>query len=892
MEKFAPKFADLAKATIVALIGSLIVVMPIASTEARATVITHNDGICDLALISGVYEIDTPAELWEVTDCVSTPDQVFELKDDIVLSNAMDAPTNSPIGLSTSQVVATFSGVLKGNHYEIKGLEMSRSAGVGLFAALQNAEIQNLSLSGIVTQSAIATNLASGALALVSAGGVTISNVTNYVSVFGYQNVGGLIGKNSSGPIFLQGTNHGLIQGYQYVGGFLGQTVNQKLVSVNASNLGVVRATQDVSGGLVGSANGGAASLDIRGFVNRGDITAQAAGWVGGIAGVAYGTATISGSVNHGNVNGAGVAGGLFGWLQFGATITGSLNFGAVTAPGSAVGGLVGRISGSRNFLISSSSNSGTISGVSEVGGILGVTAQSGNSWLTIEQTYNFGTVTNATQATQATSNFFGGLVGYTAPSIRVTVLDSQNKALVSASSKVGGLIGNAAGPLEISNSENHGQIKAASHDVGGLIGAVSGSALLKVRNSGEVSAGIQGAGGIIGVVTAQTFVTLSQAVNSGPVTAGTMSGGLVATMGLNGRLNIDNSLNSGAVSAVTARASGFLGNGSASSSMAVSNSLQVGSVTAPSQTDSFAVNINRVVILSSYTKISSSWSGTSTDVELSTRATFVDWDFDTIWGFPTCVNQRSFPTLRFLDQAVQLGTTSNCTFNSSNSGNQGTSSGSGSSAQPTPAPTPETPTYRGPTLQPLTEEVLAGAQITFEGTKLDSLNRAIVSSLELVIVSKTSTSLVVVLPATLASGQYEIDVYSEFGRLTLLSAFTIKSAPPAPDPDPGPTASLQAELIGWIWSLKFDGNSRVPKRGQEQALDANLAPFANAKTVVCWGYTTSLKPNEWAIAHATARAQALCDLVSAKMSVKTAVRLSYGAPRPHALRASLQFWR
>jgi hypothetical protein len=906
MEKLAPKFAEIAKATIVALIGSLLLVMPISGNQALATGISHNDGTCDLSATSGVYQIQNARELWEVTDCVGAGDQTFRLVANIDVASSGDAPTGSPIGLSQSGTVATFSGVLQGNGFEVSGLAMSASGGVGLFALVSDATINDLTLRGDLTSSppVISAQNSAGALAVRASGTVTISNVVNRVNVFGRENAGGLIGHNLAsfsivaknfGNVVATGNyaggfignsralntsqgfidsseNHGVIKSAAYVGGFVGYITNRLKVT-NSSNGGKISAPGSAVSGMVGHSG---APLEFISASNTADVTGM--DWsAGGLAGYAGIFTTVSRSVNSGQVSGGLRTGGLIGYSQNGSNISESENRGAVSAS-AGVGGLVGL--SWTTLVVSSSSNSGSIRGNTSAGGLLGSAALAG-SQVTISYGVNTGPVINASAAT---STAFGGLIGQA--SGPVYIVSSRNEANISASNKVGGVVGDSYGQIEVSATENRGTVSASIDFAGGLVGSSRAVSLSKFVNFGDVSVGRSFVGGVIGQATAGP-ITFSQVANLGAVRASSISGGLIGALTTNVTAILLNVHNAAPVTAQT-RNAGFIGD-AASNSPRIQYALQVGSISNAMSKDSLVVNASASSsILDVYSDQPSSWSETLASTSLSRDVTYVGWNLTDVWGFPNCQGNLSYPVLRFSFPSTPLYSTG-CPLANNQAGSQGGSSGQ--SGQSTNAPSSDI-RYVGPTVQTVTQEVLAGSQVTFVGTKLDLIDRAIVASLEVEIVSKTSMSLVVVLPATLSSGGYDVDFYSEFGRLTVLALLNIKSVVPAPVPESTPTDSKQAELIGWKWSPRFDGNSRSLNIGQQQALEASLMRFSGAKTVVCWGYTTSKDPSDWAIAHATARAQALCDWVATKMSVKTAVGLSFGAPKPHAVRASIQFWR
>ena len=336
---------------------------------------TYLDGACNIddsipgnhLSLETAFVIDTIDKLWEVTDCSSSTATVyFKLTRDLDASSANFAATSSPIGYSPSGT-SSFSGVLDGGGFQVS-VSMSTALGVGLFSFLESAEIRDLTLSGsfATTTPGVSSAESAGALAVRSAGVVTISSVINNASVSGRRYVGGLVGY-VGGPISVANSkNSGNISGAQtyqgvYAGGLVGR-VTEDAVITNSSNTGSIQTAGEYSGGLVGS----------------GDKKV-----------------TITKGMNSGSVTGVNYVGGLIGGTAGVSTVSESFNVGTISATTNQSGGLIGY--SIANSYIYNSFNSGAISGYGDVAGLIGLVGHWGNGTgaLTIENAYNYGPITS-----------------------------------------------------------------------------------------------------------------------------------------------------------------------------------------------------------------------------------------------------------------------------------------------------------------------------------------------------------------------------------------------------------------------------------------------------------------------------------------------------------------
>lgn len=184
------------------------------------------------------------------------------------------------------------------------------------------------------------------------------------------------------------------------------------------------------------------------------------------------------------------------------------------------------------------------------------------------------------------------------------------------------------------------------------------------------------------------------------------------------------------------------------------------------------------------------------------------------------------------------------------------------------------------------TREISAsGAEVTATGQRLENVSVLSLGGITVTIVSNTATSITFT-TGEMPVGVWDLRLVGSNGTLVFQQAIEVVEATAI-------VAESTGELLGYTWTFKFLGNSRSLHSAQREHLTGKLDQHSTAETIICWGYTTAENPNAWAIAHATQRAQAACDLASANNSeVKTVVRLRYGVSKNWAMRSALQFWR
>jgi hypothetical protein len=238
----------------------------------------------------------------------------------------------------------------------------------------------------------------------------------------------------------------------------------------------------------------------------------------------------LSSVSNQADVTGVGNVGGLLGWSDGSVTLVSSRNSGTISAS-NYVGGMVGY--GADSFNISSSFNTGVVSGTGkEVGGLVGRVDDAN-----INSSYNTGSVSAVERA--------GGLVGRV--DYDVNIYSSFNVGAVSAEEEdAGGLVG-YTNNANITSSYNTGAVSAGTINAGGLVGSVEYEAnIYSSYNTGAVT-GVDDdyAGGLVGYVSDD--VNINYSYNTGAVSGYDSAGGLVGYV--DDDANITSSYNTGRVS-------------------------------------------------------------------------------------------------------------------------------------------------------------------------------------------------------------------------------------------------------------------------------------------------------------------------------------------------------
>ncbi len=201
----------------------------------------------------------------------------------------------------------------------------------------------------------------------------------------GYKHIGGVVGCNDDDAVVINCYNTSTISGFDEVGGIVGRSTYGPVT--DCYNTGNITGTNQDVGGIIGYCTGYEAV--ITDCFNTGSIFG--AGYIGGVIGRnAYGAVTAC--CNTGDVSGTNYhVGGVVGYSD--GTVSTCYNAGSVFNTSSYTGGVVGQGND-----ITDCYNIGSISGEARIGGIVG----SGNN---ITTCYNKGSVSGATE-------YIGGVIG------------------------------------------------------------------------------------------------------------------------------------------------------------------------------------------------------------------------------------------------------------------------------------------------------------------------------------------------------------------------------------------------------------------------------------------------------------------------------------------------
>lgn len=239
---------------------------------------------------------------------------------------------------------------------------------------------------------------------------VVVSNSSNTGSVTGSNYVGGIVGSGYAQTRLNSLTNEANITGLSYLGGIAGYsseisystnrgeiytdidgaeyTTNIYVGGIagysdtvyNNTNYGHV--FSDSTGLYVGGISGYSKPGNLHDNLNEG-IVESYGGFVGGVTGFVelYSVVNIQNNTNSASVSGYSIVGGLFGSINISvstsantSTLLNNLNTGSVTGEHKCTGGITGLVFGASNKYVqyNNCSNTGTITGESFVGGIVG----------------------------------------------------------------------------------------------------------------------------------------------------------------------------------------------------------------------------------------------------------------------------------------------------------------------------------------------------------------------------------------------------------------------------------------------------------------------------------------------------------------------------------------
>lgn len=342
---------------------------------------------------------------------------------------------------------------------------------VGGVAGTNNGTIENANNDVELNVNQNGTNDAEffGGIAGVNTGTITNATNTANVNADGATYVGGIVGKND-GKLEDMAGNSGNVTGKEFVGGVAGQN-NNIINDVNASNTGVVNATNGGAGGIFGENNADVTNSEL---TNNGSVIGNGGSGTGGIFGVNRGDITYSSLKNNigGQVIGTQNVGGLIGintgkitggrdandsYYKYQIYNNGVINVGTwkdvdsneitLSGQGSNIGGLIGNNADSGSLTAGYNTGAINAAGSENVGGIAG--SNSG----TIDQVFN--TVMTPDNAVKPDG--------------------SKQEASITGGTNVGGLVGDNTGT--ITNAYNTSNVVATNQDgiVGNLVGTNTG---------------------------------------------------------------------------------------------------------------------------------------------------------------------------------------------------------------------------------------------------------------------------------------------------------------------------------------------------------------------------------------------------------------------------------
>ena len=380
-----------------------------------------------------------------------------------------------------------FRSTLNGNGYAIRNLMINRPSAedVGLFA--------------------------------VKAGAIRDIRLLD-VNIQGRSSVGALVGWNFGGSIRNSYVS-GSIRGITVIGaltGTHGRPRDRSVLIENSSATGIVSASGDIVGGLVGR-----------------------------------NISEIRNSQAFNTVLGADEVGGLVGASNFSlrdiSRVTNSYATGNVTG-NTSVGGLVGKagdpdIVMTRGARILNSYATGRVEGETQVGGLVGSTNE-----VQIQNSSAHGEVIGTDAARQV-----GGLAGDLSNDSQIE--NSYATGSVTGNTTVGGLVGNVSGTrTRINRSYTTGNVTGIT-DVGGFVGLCSEASITNSHAIGDVQGDLR-IGGFIGEVS---FASITNNYATGDVRGGERSNGVG---GFIGRSSFGRITNSHAIGDVQGdeRVGGFIG--------------------------------------------------------------------------------------------------------------------------------------------------------------------------------------------------------------------------------------------------------------------------------------------------------------------------------------------
>lgn len=230
------------------------------------------------------------------------------------------------------------------------------------------------------------------------------------------------------------------------------------------------------------------------------------------------------------------------------------------------------------------------------------------------------------------TTKYYSGLFGYSSNSTTFKNIKLSNVNINSTNFGVGALVGQLEGGTIYNVHLDTANIKSSSSDVGGIAGQMNWGTASKLEVTNASITGSKEVGGIVGYASAESTLTIEQAVFNGNV-YGSYSGGIIGYPNYT-KVNISNSYTTGY--SKVAGISGYKAN-------SISNcytTMKVGSYPIANICD----KTENVFWNSSTAGVTSSRYGTAkTTAELQQASTFAGWD-TSIWN----IEDGKYPTLKW----------------------------------------------------------------------------------------------------------------------------------------------------------------------------------------------------------------------------------------------------
>ena len=462
-------------------------------------------------------------------------------KNTLINYNTVDGGYNvggivGSISKNTTVANASNEGVVKANgyttdyyiyHTDYTGNSWQNNNGA--LAGTHKAEVLAANVGGIVGSSAGSelmdvTNKADVSSALVKKTTDSVKEPTGF-DHYAAGNVGGIVGRAEDSNITNADNVESNIRGAMNVGGIAGYFGSTDATNKNKKDYRILNAINNggdimATGGI--KSDGSSFTYEItRSDYDGNNNEKYITGNIGGIAGYLYGAPVrIEAGGNRGDVHTeadrskltaqAANVGGIVGKIDMpkatgsdGNDLTDRERLDIIKSDTSAAGN-----SGYANAVVSSSYNTGNVTGYTNIGGIGGFAYN-----VSIAASYNVGDIHTTRAAASGTTPInMGGILGDSTEqaSGRVIIYDTYNKGTIGDSSfstfgrHVGGIVGRLSGIVE--KSYNNGDIYNGSNVVGGIAGYWYSGYLKNVFNTGNITVNNKNntdsqVGGIVGSV-------------------------------------------------------------------------------------------------------------------------------------------------------------------------------------------------------------------------------------------------------------------------------------------------------------------------------------------------------------------------------------------------------